>query len=350
MKNSSNTINPEMKRVTVYFITTIPDPVRSYISEKLGKFLNIDLIFHSTNSTKSISNSVSDADILIGWRPSKELLSNASKARLFINPGAGIQHLIDLFREVNKEREILLINGHGNSYFVAQHAVALLLTLMNKTIPHHEWMQKGKWRTGDSDASSIPLRFKKVGFLGYGAINQKIHEFLRGFDVEFSILRKYWSKQKTPLPTEAKKYDLTQLHEFLRDIEILIIGVPLTTITNKLIKKREIELLGKDGLVINIARGDIIDEESLYECLKEKVIAGAAIDVWYDYTPKSDEKGRKYPFHFPFYKLDNIILSPHRGYSPFSDLLRWDEVIENIKRMAQGRSDFLNVVNLDEEY
>jgi len=67
-------------------------------------------------------------------------------------------------------------------------------------------------------------------------------------------------------------------------------------------------------------------------------------------TPKSDEKGKKFPFHFPFHSLDNIVLSPHRGYSPFNDLLRWDEVIENIKRMAQGRNDFLNVVNLDEEY
>jgi len=241
-------------------------------------------------------------------------------------------------------------NGHGNSYFVAQHAVALLLTLMNKTIPHHEWMCEGKWRTGDNDAISIPLRFKRVGFLGYGAINQKIHRFLSGFDIEFSILRKHWKKQTSPLPTKANKYEFSQLHEFLKDIEILIIGVPLTSVTRKLIKKKELELLGKEGLVINIARGDIIDEESLYISLKYKIITGAAIDVWYDYTPKSDEKGKKFPFHFPFHSLDNIVLSPHRGYSPFNDLLRWDEVIENIKRMAQGRNDFLNVVNLDEEY
>jgi len=350
MKNARAKTNLERRNITVSFIATIPDPVRDYITEKLSDFDNIDLIFQPEHSKETISDLVFNADILIGWRPSKELLSKALKARLFINPGAGVQHLLDLFREVNEEREILLINGHGNSYFVAQHAVALLLTLMNKTVPHHEWMQEGKWRTGDNDAISIPLRFKKVGFLGYGAINQKIHRFLSGFDIEFSILRKHWNKQKTSLPTEAVRYDFTQLHDFLRDIEILIIGVPLTTITKKLIKKRELELLGKGGLVVNIARGDVIDEESLYDCLKDNVIMGAAIDVWYDYTPKSDEEGKKYPFHFPFHKLDNIILSPHRGYSPFSDLLRWDEIIENIKRLAQDRSDFLNIVNLDEEY
>lgn len=350
MTNPNNQIKKHVKDIVVYFISTIPDPARNYISESLRDFKNVNLVFRTKDSNESITNSVSDADILIGWRPSKELLSNASKVKLFINPGAGIQHLLDLFREVNEEREILLINGHGNSYFVAQHAVALLLTLMNKTIPHHEWMQQGKWRTGDNDAISIPLRFKKIGFLGYGAINQKIHKFLSGFDVEFSILRKHWDKQNSPLPTEANRYDFSHLHDFLNEIEILIIGIPLTTITRKLIKREELKLLGKEGLIVNIARGDIIDEESLYNCLKDKIITGAAIDVWYDYTPKSDGEGKKHPFHFPFHTLDNIILSPHRGYSPFSDLLRWDEVIENIKRMAQGRDEFINVVNLDEEY
>ncbi|MBA7660553.1 Formate dehydrogenase [subsurface metagenome] len=350
MKKSNNLLNQQVKNISVCFISSIPDPARIYISEKLHDFKNVNLVFRTKTSDKNLSDLISNADILIGWRPSKEILSNAVKAKLFINPGAGVQHLLDLFRAANEEREILLINGHGNSYFVAQHAVALLLTLMNKTIPHHEWMCEGKWRTGDNDAISIPMRFKRVGFLGYGAINQKIHRFLSGFDIEFSILRKHWEKQLSPLPTEANKYDFPQLHEFLNDIEILIIGVPLTSMTRKLIKKKELEFLGKDGLVVNIARGDIIDEESLYVSLKNKIITGAAIDVWYDYTPESDEEGKKFPFHFPFHTLDNIILSPHRGYSPFNDLLRWDEVIENIKRMAQNRNDFLNVVNLDEEY
>jgi phosphoglycerate dehydrogenase-like enzyme len=211
-------------------------------------------------------------------------------------------------------------------------------------------MREGKWRTGDRDAISIPLRFRNVGFLGYGAINQKIHRFLSGFDIDFSILRKHWKKQKSPLPTDVEKFEFSQLPEFLTNIDILFVAVPLTSLTKGLIKKKELKLLGKKGLVVNVARGEIIDEESLYGALKRKDITGAAIDVWYDYTPKSDGEGRKYPFHFPFHTLDNIILSPHRGYSPFSDLLRWDEIIENIKRIAMGRTDFINIVNLDEEY
>ncbi|MFW9822458.1 MAG: NAD(P)-dependent oxidoreductase [Candidatus Thorarchaeota archaeon] len=347
---ATNLENKQNNPIKVCFISNIPEAVKEYILGKLKPFENIKILFLSGASHKNFVENVKGAQILVGWRPTGKLFTQALKLKLFINPGAGIQHLIELFRNENEKRKVLLINGHGNSYFVAQHAVALLLTLMNKIIPHHLWMQEGKWRTDDSDAASIPFRFRKVGFLGYGAINQKIHRFLQGFEVEFAILRKHWDKQIRPLPTKAEKFEISQIHEFLQSIDILFVAVPLTSLTKGLIKTKELELLGEKGLVINVARGKIIDEESLYHSLKKNVITGAAIDVWYEYNPKSNEEGKRYPFHFPFYKLNNIILSPHRGYSPFSDLLRWDEVIENIKRMAMGRTDFINVVNLDEEY
>lgn len=350
MKDSRNITSNLDKKITVCFISTITLQVRDYLIENLKSFKNVEIIFRKDKSKNKLLNVVPKADILIGWRPTKDILTKAENLKLFINPGAGVQHILDLFRDVNRERKIFLINGHGNSYFVAQHTVALLLTLMNKIIPHHEWMRQGKWRTGDEDAASIPLRDRKVGLLGYGAINQKVHRFLSGFDVEFSILRKHWEKQETAFPTNIKKYEFSQLNEFLKFIDTLLIAVPLTSLTKKMIARNELEFLGPDGLIVNVSRGEIIDEESLYHALKEKKIKGAAIDVWYNYTPQSDEEGKKYPFNLSFHTLDNIILSPHRGYSPFNDVLRWNEVIENITRMAQGREDFINVVNLEEEY
>jgi phosphoglycerate dehydrogenase-like enzyme len=124
----------------------------------------------------------------------------------------------------------------------------------------------------------------------------------------------------------------------------------VTSLTDKMIKDKELEVLGSNGIVVNVSRGEIIDEKSLFIALRDNKIQGAAIDVWYNYNPNSSENGKKYPFNFPFHKLENIILSPHRGYSPFADLLRWNEVIENIKRIAKGNQDLLNVVNLEEEY
>ena len=337
-------------KIKVVFISEIAEPIQEYIVTNLNKFRNLKLLFPSDTSVENILSLVQDADVLIGWRPTRAILKNAVKLKMFINPGTGVTHLIDLFRELNQERELKLINGHGHSYFVAQHAVALLLTFMNKTILHHQWMKQGKWRTDDKEAASIPLRFRKVGLLGYGAINKKILKMLQGFNIEFSILRKHWEKQNEQLITPIKKFTQYQVNEFCDEIDILLIAIPLTSKTKDLIGKEQLNLLGKEGILINVGRGEIINELALYNALKDKTITGAAIDVWYNYSPDEDSDGKKYPYNYPFHKLDNIILSPHRSNSPFIDLLRWDEVIENLSRLSEFKNDFINQVNLAEEY
>ena len=66
--------------------------------------------------------------------------------------------------------------------------------------------------------------------------------------------------------------------------------------------------------------------------------------------PVIDAEGRKYPFSYPFHTLDNVVLSPHRGASPKMDLRRWDDVLENICRFTTGKTNFLNIINIDEGY
>jgi phosphoglycerate dehydrogenase-like enzyme len=326
--------------------------LENYLREGFQDYPQVNLIIppDTTHETFLELSRKHNPEIIMGWRPTKELLESSKNLRLFINPGAGVQHLIQLFKDVTKDRDIVLVNGHGNSYFTAQHTVTLLLSLMNKIVLHHNWMKEGEWRRGDSYAASTPLRGRKIGFLGYGAVNQKVHRFLSGFNVDFAVLRSSWEEQITTLPTEVTKYTPDKLHEFLKDVDILIIAVPLTSKTEGMIGKKELELLGSGGLVVNIGRGQVIDEESLYFALKNKTVSGAAIDVWYNYQPEPDEEGKKYPAHFPFHELDNIVLSPHRGASPMNDLKRWNEQIENISRYARGEKVFLNMVNLDKEY
>ncbi len=338
------------KKTAVLFIWDVNECLRDYLTDQLQQSSNIDLVFPSHPSDEEYEKLAPNADIIVGWRPTKNLLQMAKKLQLFITPGTGVQHLIQPFRDLNRSREVMLANCHGNSPFVAQHAVALLLTLSNKVVIHHNWMVDGKWRKGDDEAKSTPLRGQIVGLLGYGAINQKVHKLLSGFDLSFCILRRKWRKHQTPLPTEAEKYTTNNLHPFLKAIDILIIAIPLTDQTRHLIKKRELELLGSDGLLVNVARGNIIDEADLFKALKTNIIAGAAIDTWYNYDPSPDRKGRKYPFSYPFHKLRNVILSPHRAASPLDNLARWNEVIENIQRYAQGNKELLNIVDLAREY
>ncbi|UCH31297.1 MAG: hypothetical protein JSV05_07315 [Candidatus Bathyarchaeota archaeon] len=339
---------PEM--TTVLFTWNVEERLRDFLDNRIGTLPSIEVIFPADTSPQAIVKLAPSADIIVGWRPTEELLLAAKKLQLFINPGAGVQHLIEPFKRLGRSREVQLANCHGNSYFVAQHAVALLLALMNKIIPHHNWMVAGKWRKGDKDAKSIPIKERKIGLLGYGAINTKAHKFLASFDPEFSILRKDWGKHDVHLPAPAKKFSFSELHLFLDEIDTLIVAMPLTSLTHDLIRTRELDLLGSRGLVVNVARGQIINEEALFIALKKKIIAGAAIDVWYDYHPTPDSHGRRYPFSLPFQQLENVVLSPHRAASPFDDLQRWSEIIENIERFSKGDKELINIIDLEKEY
>jgi len=338
------------RKTTVLFIWQPETRLKDYLAAKLAGIDNLELIFPPDTEEETFLEYAPEADIIVGWRPTEKLLATAKKLSLFINPGAGAQHLIEMFRELPPKRPVKLIIGHGNSYFTAQHAVALLLALAGKVIPHHNWMADGNWRRGDDYAASIPIRGRKIGLLGYGEVNKKVHRMLSGFDVEFAVLRREWKNDTETMPTDTRKYDPEQLHKFLQEIDILIAAVPQTSRTIGLIGKKELELMGPEGLLVNVARGSVVDENALYIALYERTIKGAAIDVWYDYRPEPDQKGHKFPFNYPFHTLDNIVLSPHRAASPFDDLKRWDEVVENISRFAAGSDQFINVVNLDNEY
>ncbi|MEA2071144.1 MAG: NAD(P)-dependent oxidoreductase [Asgard group archaeon] len=336
---------------TALFFWDVRDELQDYLQEGLKDYSEVELLFPEQTDEETLLSLAPQADILVGWRPSEKLLATAENLGLFINPGAGVQHLTDLFRKVTQDRDITLVNGHGNSYFTAQHAVALLLALTNKVVPHHNWLVAKKWRKRDADAKSIPLRNRKIGLLGYGAVNQKVHRFLSGFNVAFHVLKRSWDRKRVEkYPTTITKYTPDKLSAFLKVIDVLIIAVPLTSETEGLIGEKEFQLLGSDSFIVNMSRGQVIQEKAFYQALKNNHIAGAAIDVWYNYRPEPDPDGGKFPSKYPFYELDNVVLSPHRGASPMDDLKRWDEVIENISRYARGEKEFLNEVNLELEY
>ncbi len=337
--------------VNVLFLRAISEPLRQHLTTRLSDIPRLNLIFPEEATEGRFLEHAPDAQVIVGWRPTKELLERARKLKLFINPATGVKHLLSLFRALDPSRGVVLVNGHGHAYFVAQHAVALLLALMNKIIPHHQKMVAGEWRQwSDALAATTPLCDRHVGLLGYGAINRWVHRFLSGFDVEFHVLRRRWEGKPEPQPAPTKKYNHDQLHAFLRAIDTLIVAVPQTEETTGMLGEEELQLLGPEGVLVNVARGAVIDQEALYKALAEKAIAGAAIDVWYEYKPEPDEQGRRYPSDYPFHEIDSVVLSPHRAASPFSDLKRWDELIENIRRFAQGRTDFLNVVDLERGY
>ncbi|MBD3287151.1 hypothetical protein GF359_10755 [candidate division WOR-3 bacterium] len=339
-----------MAGITVLFEGEIAFSHKDYLVNELKAIQNLEIIFREKIDPEAYKLA-SKADVLVSGHPTDELLKAATNLKLHIVPFAGVQHVTERFREINKSRKVILVNAHWNDYPTAQHAVALLLALTNRLIHYHENMVTGKWRVFEDGFASMPLRDRNIGLLGYGRVNRLTHRFLAGFDCSFGALKRSWQGFDDELPTPVKRYTPDEFHSFLSWADILIIAMPMTPGTEGLIKTGELGLLGPDGLLVNVSRGKLLEEEDLYNALKERLIAGAGLDVWYNYRPEPDARGRKYPYEsqHPFHELPNVVLSPHRGASPIKSLRRWGEVIENIRRFTQGK-ELINVVDLEHGY
>jgi phosphoglycerate dehydrogenase-like enzyme len=396
--------------LNILFLYDAPGPLRAQLADRLGAVVELHYAAadHPLDDPALLAVAA-EADVLVGWKPTAEFLAHCAKARLFQLPWAGVTPLIDVFKEANELRAdagiplLSLANNHGVATATAQHTVAMLLALTNQLVPHHGWLQAGQWRKGDSSARTVLLREDvTVGLLGYGAINQRVHQLLTPFGVHAIALRRGWpvgtgvslSAVGTPVRASARQgiddsavsltadptaddltavptgqYTAASLHDFLRATDILVIAVPHTAETEGLIGQRELALLGTGKpasrpatadrplgglpLLINVARGAVVDEAALYAALASGQLAGAALDVWYDYSPPADRDGRKFPWRnpvaHPFHELSNVLLSPHRAASPLDDLERWEPIIDNLLRLARGKVPH-SVVDLEAGY
>jgi len=331
---------------TVCFLNRLGPDLIGYLKDGLDG-LDVDLKLPDDNERESVLAILPEADVLIGWGSDPELLERAERLKLFINPGTGVKQHIETFREHRKKRPVTLANGHGNAYAVAQHTVGLLLALANKTIPHHRRMAADE--QVNAAYRTVYFRGITVGLLGYGAINRKVHRFLSGFDIRFAACRRDWSRDTTDPPTEIERFTPDQLNAFFETCDTVVNALPATEATRGLVTMEQLKRLGERGLFVNVGRGATVVEADIYHALKDGVIAGAAIEVWWK-RQDNPEIGRRVPYEYPFHELDNLVMSPHRAADSGGDLSRWDEVIENIKRVHAGRTDYLNVVDLEHEY
>ncbi len=331
----------EPAHIVVLFLWEVPPPVLARIEAGLVDVADrLRLVVPPDTDEETLIGLASNANVLVGWRPSDAVLETAYRARWIVNPGAGIQHLVDRVREHNGHRQTPLevANGHGNAYATAQGALSLLLALTDRVVAHHDWMASGRWRTGDRDAASVLVRDRTLGLLGYGAVNRVLHRFVEPLGPQVHAFR----SGSTP----------AELDRFLDAVDTLVVAVPLTDSTRGMLGRPELERLGRDGLLVNVGRGPVIDEGALYSVLAEGRIAGAAIDVWYEYDPEPDADGKKYPYDaaaHPFHMLPNVVLSPHRAASPFSDIARWDDVALTLRQITLGETPD-NRVDLERGY
>jgi phosphoglycerate dehydrogenase-like enzyme len=177
---------------------------------------------------------------------------------------------------------------------------------------------------------------RTLGAIGLGHIGSHVVALARALGMRAVAVT------RSPSPERAEQHGLEwlggldSLPRLLRESDFALVCVPLTPETTGLIGPRELELLGPDSYLLNVARGPVVDESALYVALREGTIAGAAIDVWYRYPREVGE--RTMPASFPFWELENVVMTPHSaGWSESTVRTRWQFVADQLVRLREGR-------------
>jgi len=249
---------------------------------------------------------VAEADIIVGGKIERRVFEEAVNLKLVVVPFTGVNHLpFDLFRE----RGVKVANSHGNAWYVAERTVGMILAFYGRIIDFHNDLRDTQWHgfwVGQGlDDSWESVEGKTAAILGTGEIGRNLARQLRTFHVRTVGYRR---RRVSAAPEEFDEvvYDLDAAVD---TADIVVVALPSTPETQGLIGPREIKRM-KGKFLVNIGRGDIVDEKALYEGLKDGILRGAAIDCWYTY-PRGGTKGA--PSRYDIHTLDNIILSPHVG-------------------------------------
>jgi len=190
---------------------------------------------------------------------------------------------------------------------------------------------------------------KTAVMVGYGAIGRATVKLLSGFEMRAIGVRSPNSKPgRDEMGTET--VPAGNLDRVLAEADFIFVSAPLTEKTRGLIGQAQFAVMKKTAILVHVSRGPVVEEKALFEALKERRIAGAALDVWYVYPQSPQEAKNKQPGHLPFHELDNIVMSPHRAsYTERMHREQWDDVVENIRRVAAG-APVKNPINLESGY
>ncbi|KAL5718395.1 hypothetical protein ACHQM5_011301 [Ranunculus cassubicifolius] len=260
-----------------------------------NKFRPLDPSHSSLPLLEFLTTQASSIRVLIctANRPlTAEILNCLPSLELVITPSTGVNH-IDL--DFCKTRGVVVANA-GDIYTedVADFAVGLLLSVLRRVSEAVRYVRKGFWLSEGDFPLGSKIGGKRVGIVGLGRIGSEVAKRLRAFGCIISYNSRT-KKNTVPYPY------YTNVRDLAANNDILIICCSLTAETHHIINKDVLSALGKDGIVVNVGRGALIDEKELVWCLLQKKIGGAGLDV-YENEPAVPKE---------LLEMNNVVLSPH---------------------------------------
>ncbi len=285
-----------------------------------------EVVYREYPSEDELIDLIRDADaVIVRSKPvvSRRVIEAAGKLKVIARAGVGLDN-IDL--EAARERGIEVYNApSAPTESVAELAIGLMIDVLRKISFSDRLMRRGVW--AKKKALGRELRGKILGIIGMGRIGQAVARIAHyGFGMRII----YYDVRRCPKDVEEElRAECVDLETLLKTADIVTLHVPLVPATKHMINEERLRLMKKTAILINTARGGVVDTEALVKALREGWIAGAGLDV-YEEEPL--------PADHPLTKLDNVVLTPHIGANTVEAQMRAGlEVVEKIIGFFTGK-------------
>ena len=320
----------KLKIVFLDRITAGPIKLKERFS-KYGEYIEYD-----DTSPEQIVERISDTDVIITNRIKlrKEHFEKAPKLKLVLITATGFNH-IDI--EGGNEKGIKTANvSDYSTNSVAQLTMTYLLNELTPITEYSKEVKANKWLDITiPEFQSYPINDaegKILGIVGFGNIGRKVAVMAETLGMEVMVAkipgRKY--DENNSQNTHEIRYELG---EVLEKCDVLTLHTPLSELTRDLINLERMKKMKKSSIILNLARGPVINQEDLYFALKNKIINSAAIDVT---SIEPIEKNSK------LFELENLLITPHIAWKSEKSLTRlMDEVENNLKMFLEGKLEGL---------
>jgi phosphoglycerate dehydrogenase-like enzyme len=273
---------------------------------------------------------VAEADILVSnhWRAD---YPPAPKVRLVQSVATGV----DLFDLAALPKGVAVCNAFGHETAIAEYVLMTMLALHHRLFEiSGEFRDRASWRTSwvEGGAPHGEVRGSTLGIVGYGRVGREVARRAAPFGCRVLAANR---SAREPEAGIERLYPLAELDRMLPECDTVALCTALGPETTGLIDARRLALMKPTAFLINIARGQVIDEDALYAALRDRAIGGAVLDVWWKYpdATQPNRRGSRHPFH----ELPNVIVTPHNsGWTAGMVRRRWDEIADNIGRFVRG--------------
>jgi phosphoglycerate dehydrogenase-like enzyme len=282
--------------------------VRSYLPD------GFDLVTLAARSEET--EKVRGLDFLIAVRVTRAMIENSIGLRLLQLPGVGYDQ-VDL-RAVAQAGIPVALSLNGSSDAVAEHALMLMLAVSRRVVELDHAVRSGAWPMWDFRTRSHGLLGRRLGLIGFGRIGREVGLRAAAFGMEVQYHD----------PVRADGWHFVELDELLQTSDIVSLHVPLTAATGRLLDQQRIERMKPGVILINTARGELIDEAALTRALETGHIAGAGLDVLAKEPPDPAN---------PLLRMKQVILTPHVATGTLESLhAKAAFYASNIRRVLAG--------------